>query len=297
MGEIGECEQASQTGGNMNSLRTGIKLAAGQQPRNSRGGALSARARNLAQTCWRHLLSALERPSDVPNVFWNILARKVHLGEYLALTGHRRWLKDLGIRTVVDVGAHTGEFASAISAILPTARIYSFEPQEDCHQRLCTRLASHRSFRAFCVALGDTKDEMRFYRSSFTKSSSLLPMSQLHKSAFPWSADNESMNVSVDRLDNYISELDISPPVLLKIDVQGYELAVLRGATKMLKLTKCVIVETSFKTLYHGQASFSQVYDMLSSAGFDYAGAMGQLTTPRDGVIVQADCLFVRRTL
>ena len=97
MGEIGECEQASQAGGNMNSLRTGIKLAAGQQPGNSRGVALSARARNLAQTCWRHLLSALERPSDVPNVFWNILARKVHLGEYLALTGHRRWLKELGI--------------------------------------------------------------------------------------------------------------------------------------------------------------------------------------------------------
>ncbi len=230
-------------------------------------------------------------------MFWNILARKVHLGEYLALTGHRRWLKDLGIRTVVDVGAHAGEFASAISAILPKARIYSFEPQEDCHQRLCTRLAAHRLFRGFCVALGDTKDEMRFYRSRFTKSSSLLPMSELHKRAFPWSADNESMNVSVDRLDNYITELDISPAVLLKIDVQGYELAVLRGATKMLKLTTCIIVETSFKTLYHGQASFSQVYDMLGSAGFDYAGAMGQLTTPQDGVIVQADCLFVRRTL
>jgi hypothetical protein len=120
-------------------------------------------------------------------------------------------------------------------------------------------------------------------------------MSELHKNAFPWSADNESMNVSVDRLDNYITELDISPEVLLKIDVQGYELEVLRGATEVLKLTKCVIVETSFKTLYRGQASFSQVYDTLSVAGFDYAGAMGQLTTPQDGAIVQADCLFVRR--
>lgn len=280
----------------MNSIRTGIKLAAGQRLQYPRRFGLSDRARNLARTCWLHLLSTLERPLDVPNVFWNILTRKVHLGEYLALTGHRRWLKDLEIRTVIDVGAHGGEFASAISAILPKARIYSFEPQEDCHQRLCARLFAHRSFRGFCVALGDTKDEMRFYRSRFTKSSSLLPMSDLHKRAFPWSADNESVNVSVDRLDNYISELDISPPVLLKIDVQGYELAVLRGATKVLKLTKCIIVETSFKTLYHGQASFSQVYDMVSSEGFDYAGAMGQLTTPQDGAIVQADCLFVRRT-
>lgn len=155
---------------------------------------------DLTRKAWIYLLTALEQPQELPYIVWLVSIRAVHLGELLKLNRYKKWLKTTNIRTVIDVGAHTGEFASAIKAILPEAYVYSFEPLLDCHPKLARRLAKYERFQAFCVALGDSQGEVTFWRSDFTKSSSVLRMSDLHKKTFPWTEKSIPITVQIHRL-------------------------------------------------------------------------------------------------
>jgi hypothetical protein len=66
-----------------------------------------------------------------------------------------KWMRDLNIRTVFDVGANTGQFASEIHAILPEAAIYSFELLRECYDVLVEKMSHVPKFRAFDFALGE----------------------------------------------------------------------------------------------------------------------------------------------
>jgi hypothetical protein len=83
----------------------------------------------------------------------------------------------------------------------------------------------------------------------------------------------------------------------LKIDVQGYELNVLRGAEKTLIDVDIILIETSFYELYKNQPLFKDIYDFLSNRGFDYYGSFEQLYDLRDGRILQADSIFISNSI
>jgi FkbM family methyltransferase len=258
----------------------------------------SAKVRRLADVtnkAWGYCLDALREPSRLPFIAYSCAARKAHLGELLVLDKHRDWMRKCGIKTVLDVGANSGQFASAVRCVLPDAQIYSFEPIPEIHDKLLKRLQPFGRFKSFCVALGNQTREANFWRCEFSKSSSLLPMSQAHQDAFPWTSRNTVTKVQLDKLDNHLGLIELNPGVLLKLDVQGYELGVLEGAREILRRVQYVQVETSFAPLYEGQSSFADVYRLLTQAEFDYAGSLGQMFSPVDGNILQEDALFRRR--
>lgn len=258
---------------------------------------VAVKARRLADVtnkAWGYCLEALREPSRIPFIAYSCAARKAHLGELLGLNRQREWMRESGIRTVIDVGANAGQFASAVRCLLPDAQLYSFEPIPDVHAELVQRLSKFGHFQSFCVALGNKAGETTFWRSEFSKSSSLLPMSQIHREAFPWTSKSSATTVQLDTLDNHANRMQLKPGVLLKLDVQGYEVGVLEGAREILKHVQFVQVETSFAPLYEGQSSFNDVYRLLTSEGFDYAGSSGQTLSPVDGNILQEDALFRR---
>jgi FkbM family methyltransferase len=250
-----------------------------------------ARTINVAGTAWKHLLAAAEQPSQFPRTLW-MIAKGVNPGHYFKLNSP--WVRQAGIRTVLDVGAHRGEFSSAIRALLPEAQIYAFEPLPDCCRELGRRFGADGSFQAFPVALGATSNRITMWRSSYPKTSSVLPMADLHKDSFPWSSGSTPLEVEMRALDEYLEQLKMAEMVLLKIDVQGYEAQVLNGATKLLKRVAYVLLEVSFQPLYEGQGAFADIHALLQSAGFVYSGNLEQLRSPLDGSVLQADALFVR---
>jgi FkbM family methyltransferase len=250
-----------------------------------------ARTINVAGTVWRYLLTAAEQPRQFPRTLW-MIAKGVNPGHYFKLNAP--WIRRAGIRTVLDVGAHRGEFSSAIRALLPTAQIYAFEPLPDCCAELAKRFRTNGTFQAFPVAIGASHDRITLWRSSYPKSSSVLPMAELHKDSFPWSAGNTPLTVEIRALDEYLEQLKLAEKVLLKIDVQGYEAQVLNGAKEILKRVAYVLLEVSFQPLYEGQGAFAEIHAFLQSAGFSYSGNLEQLLSPLDGSVLQADALFVR---
>jgi len=257
---------------------------------------MMARLLDVAGKGWRYSVAIAVEPARTPFLVWNTVVRKAHLGELLKLNEHRKWLQSAAIRTVIDVGANAGQFSSAIRCFLPEAQIYAFEPLPDCYEALCRRLANRDRFQGFCTAVGAESGEVTFWRSEFSKSSSVLPMTKLHKEAFPWSKGATELKVPQCRLDDCLANMQLARNVLLKIDVQGYELQVLQGAGELLDEVKYALVEASFQKLYEGQGTFHQVYELMRAQGFDYAGNFEQLLSPVDSTILQADGLFVRRS-
>ena len=96
-------------------------------------------------------------------------------------------------------------------------------------------------------------------------------------------------------MDEIFKDIELEDDILLKIDVQGYENKVLKGAENILSLVKVVIVETSFRELYEGQVLFADIYQLLSKQGFIYSGSLEELKSPRDGIPLQQDSLFIKK--
>lgn len=206
------------------------------------------------------------------------------------------WLEKAQIRTVIDVGANTGQFVKEIRSVLPDAFVYSFEPLRDCYGALVEERKDDRKFKAFHFALGDSHEETVMHRNNYSPSSSLLPMGELHKTLYPHTKDTSTEKIIVRRLDD-MNELDpanLEKEILVKIDTQGYEDRVIRGGTRFLKHTKAMIVETSFTTLYEGQLLFADIYAMLAALGFGYRGGIHQKFDPKSGKLIFEDSLFVR---
>lgn len=99
--------------------------------------------------------------------------------------GPFEWLRDWNIRTILDVGANTGQFARRLHRALPGARIYSFEPLTECFEQLKSTVDDVSGFRAFNFALGQTNGETQIHHNEASACSSLLPLGELHKQAFP----------------------------------------------------------------------------------------------------------------
>ncbi len=152
--------------------------------------------------------------------------------------------------------------------------IYSFEPLPDCFEQLKATLVSALHFRAYNLALGDRAGTMSFERNEYSPSSSFLKIADLHWQAFPYTRHTDPVTVSLRRLDDLSQELVIKEPLLVKIDVQGYEDRVLRGGEATIRRASVIIVETSFEMLYEGQPLFDDIYRTLVAWGFVYDGAL-----------------------
>ncbi len=242
----------------------------------------------------------LSLPYQFPGHFWElnraIFTRRELTHELTRLAPYRAWLRGLGIRTVLDIGAYIGSFAFAMRKILPDARIISFDPLDKNTRALNENLKGDPNFQAIQTAIGDKNGTIDFWESDFTASSSALEMAETHKEQFPSSSGNRRITVPLKTLDDCLRDVQVETPMLLKVDVQGFEKAVFAGGKKTLKKTDIIISEVSFRQLYKDQPLFEEIHDLLRQEDFVFAGLLDTLCSPLDGSILQADALFTRKT-
>ena len=198
------------------------------------------------------------------------------------------------VRTFVDVGANVGQFALAATARFPDALIHSFEPVPDVADILHRNVERARAITVHRTALGAHTGSLRFHRNVFTHVSSALPLDPQRTQLYGAGA-SEEITVPVHRLDQLFPTLGISDPVLLKLDVQGFESEVLVGATGVLAQIPYVVLEVSFRPLYQGQPSFDALHTQLGDLGYRLDGPVG-LQEGRTGEIVELDLLYRART-
>lgn len=196
-------------------------------------------------------------------------------------------------RTVIDVGANRGQFALFARHLAPRSTIVCFEPLE-APRSVLTRL--FRGDPAVIIegsAMGNMTGRASMHVSRDDDSSSLLPPSQLQLRRFgAGAAETGLQQVAVTTLDSHFQEAP-DEPILLKLDVQGYELEVLQGGTRLLRSVATVVVECSFQPFYSGQPLFADVHDWLRVHEFELIGGFLS-SVSRGGRWEQGDFVYAR---
>lgn len=211
-----------------------------------------------------------------------------------AAVEHERLHLPIQPATVLDVGANRGQFALVAAHRWPRARMICFEPLPEAVRVLGRVLAATPLAEIRELALSDKPGEAKLHVSRADDSSSLLPIGLRQSTTFPGTEEVGVISVRAARLDGEVDRTNLPAPVLLKVDVQGGELQVLRGATGILPAVDAVLVECSFVEFYEGQPMAHELVAFLAVHGLVLTGS-GTPTIDAAGRVVQMDLVFSRR--
>ena len=206
-------------------------------------------------------------------------------------TEHDNVIDELDLGTVVDIGANRGQFALCVRRLYPSAKIFSFEPLLKPSETYRRVFAKDSQVRLFNKAIAPHTGSAAMHVSRWDVSSSLLPFAQAQHDNFPFTEESRQETVSIATLSDCIDGNLIEGTALLKLDVQGYELAALHGCEDLLARFKYVYVEASFIELYVGQALATEVIAYLFSKGFKLI-CVANLSRGHARRPVQGDFLF-----
>lgn len=195
---------------------------------------------------------------------------------------------------ILDIGANEGQFARLARRIWPTALIHSFEPLPDVYSALAERFRDDPRLTPHNIGLSDMPAIQSMHHSAFSPSSSLLVMADLHCREWPQSVKHTTVDVRLERLDDWAhaNQLDARGVLLIKIDVQGFELSVINGGVQTLRTATFIVLEVSFHELYQGQPLFGQIHDRLRELGFIYRGNIEQYRSRDHTRVLYADAIF-----
>ena len=208
-------------------------------------------------------------------------------------------LKRAGVspRTVIDLGANVGQFAVAAANLFKGVKIFSVEPDPRTADVLKQNLMSIKQATVFVVAVGDSVGEAEFYVNKDAQVSSMLKLGSDRMRDFPRSTVVEKITVPVTTLDTLFQGRKLEKPILVKIDVQGFEDRVIRGGKDFLKLTEWVLMEVSFADLYEGEHNFKSLLELMDEHGFRFLRPLNYHTSPLTGQIIEMDALFWREPI
>jgi FkbM family methyltransferase len=194
---------------------------------------------------------------------------------------------------VVDVGAHDGDFTGGLSAWCGVERVILAEPLPDKVGLLRRRFPGPAAF-LHAGALADRSGTAEFKLNTAATATSSLLRARRDLADMDHLGEEQTLTVNLRRLDDVAAEAGMPRVDLLKIDVQGAEDAVLRGATETLRRTRLAWIECSFLPLYERSAIFADVQALMEAANFgllDWNEAM----RGKNGELIQIDALFRRR--
>jgi FkbM family methyltransferase len=205
-------------------------------------------------------------------------------------------LREHEIDLIFDVGANAGQFAGYILGLGYAGRIVSFEPLPEAYAALLARSRGHPRWEvAERCCLGEREGETLIHVSENSISSSILPILPEHVAI-----SREAGYVGVEKVPMHPLDaiapryLEGSRAALLKIDVQGYEEQVLRGASETLRRVRGLQVELSLRPVYEGQTLFLPMLEWITSLGFAPYRFSDTFVDPRTGRWLQCDVLSFR---
>jgi FkbM family methyltransferase len=201
----------------------------------------------------------------------------------------------LGVRKVLDVGAHIGGYGLELRENGYRGTVVSFEPLAAPFQRLASVAAQDGNWNVHRLALGSTDGEAKINVSGHLSSSSFLKMTGAHEAASPESKYLGEEAVRVRRLDTCVTMDEIqSSPVWLKVDVQGFEKNVLEGAGSLLREFAGIELELSLVPVYEGAPLAEEMIAYLRQHGFAPTSFEDVMVDPSTAQVLQVNGMFLR---
>ena len=203
------------------------------------------------------------------------------------------WIIEQRPATVIDIGVNIGQFFHMAHRLWPEAQLIGVEPTPALYDRMRVIYDGDQRVMLHGCAVGAEDGEATLHVTRNHQNSSLLPPSASFATDRPDDGVVGTESVAIHRMETLLKE--VSGPCLVKIDVQGAELDVLKGFGDRLADIQTLIVEAPFEAAYDGGSNFDDIYRFLTAQGFDYAGPLGTLTSRATGRVRQEDAVYVRR--
>jgi len=187
---------------------------------------------------------------------------------------------------VIDVGAWQGTWTTECRGLFPDAKYLLIDPLPENRPILERFAANTPNVTVWSGAAGAECGSLAIHSHADQSSA-------LSSNVAAWQA-RDTISVPMRTLDSFLESGEVQPPQLLKADVQGYELEVLRGATNVLRSLDAALLEVSFRELYAGQPLAHDIVVAMADSGFKLFDICTYAQDAR-GELVQSDFLFVRR--
>lgn len=238
------------------------------------GGAVTRLAKTLAASLGLEIHRAADEPGRRRASLWSCLTTARRLG--------------FCPRTVIDVGAARGTWSLETSGVWPDAAYLLVDPLVENGSSLAIAATSlkHATWRAVAVGAAEGTVTINVHRD--------LDGSSLYEER-ERSIVGETRDVAMVTVDSLVADAGAVPPFLLKADVQGAELEVIRGAAATLQDADMVILEVLLFDFFQGKApQFADVMAEMVQRGFVPWDVFGLGYRPYDGALSQADVAFVK---
>ncbi len=197
---------------------------------------------------------------------------------------------------IFDVGANKGQTSRLMLELFTSPKIYAFEPSRELASNLRIQFAG-KSVTVEQLALAAREETRDFVHYENNELSSFLSLSLNQENPFRAVKETEREIVKTRTVASYANSHNIRFIDLLKVDTQGFDLEVLKGAESLLceGQVGAVQVELNFSPLYSGQCGPGEVIDWLSRHGFSLLGFYEEVRTSL--VISWTTALFLPRII
>lgn len=194
---------------------------------------------------------------------------------------HRLKTRGINISGFIDAGAHFGETNIIMRQIYPEARVISFEANLYCEDMLKANAPEY----IICLLGNQNKENINFYLDSKDVSSTGC---SIYKEKSQHFNDAIVVELQMYKLDDIIpDEANIQ---FLKMDVQGAEIDILDGASRLLNKIKYVYAEVSFEECNEGAPLFDDLYNYMRSKGYKISDIVD--STYINNKFIQTNILF-----
>jgi len=190
-----------------------------------------------------------------------------------------------GAKVIFDVGANVGQTAKTYRQLFPSAQIWSFEPFPASYESLCRSL-SDQEFHPIPLALSDQVASTTLNIGAASITNSLLRRE---------TDSGKTILIQTDTVDHFCSEHGIPSIDILKVDVEGAENRVFKGAQKMFSqgAIRSVFVEVYFDPVYEGMPLMWDLHAQLSEFGFRLYG-LYSLYAGKNGLLSFGNALYMQ---
>lgn len=188
--------------------------------------------------------------------------------------------------TIIDGGAFVGGWTRMVKKLFPQVRVIMIEPQADKRPILTGLQNEFPGTVEFvsCLLGPASKDAVPFYEME-SGSSVYQEMTDLPR---------RGVTVQMRTLDDVLAEKKVVGPIFLKLDVQGFEIEVLKGARQTLEKANLVLLEIALLEFNEGSPLFYEIVQFMGEQGF-LAYDICNLSRWYENVLSHVDIFFIRK--
>ena len=204
-------------------------------------------------------------------------------------------LQNNNIDLLIDVGANSGQYAKQCRGIGYKGRIVSFEPLSVAYKELEYNSKSDSLWNTYNRAIGDKDGVDIINIAGNSWSSSLLSMLENHVKSAPQSKYIGEERINISKLDSILPTIRKEERnIYLKMDTQGYESKVLKGAERTLEIVKIIQMEMSLVPLYNGEVLFPEMNEIMYANNYHLISIETGFTDPINGYVLQLDGIYMK---